>query len=237
MSFLKTLILRLRLSPLMVIVLAAAASMVVISSLYAVYAILGPESAPPSEPPEWRPPAFVADEAASQTAADDLETLNRPIFNKSRRPIAATSSVAARQDSAEPVASLTGLQLAGIIKKGKSRQAFILSPTNPGGEWLAAGETVNSWTISIIGDTELTLRSGAKSTRLQLYPPSDEKGPDQQAAPNPHLRPRPGRFRHHPHRESRGRRPRRKFPLINKGRKSNTHSLRLLPIGCQSMML
>lgn len=185
-SFVKTLILRLRLSPLMAMVLAAAASMVAISSFYAVYSILGPESALPPEPSEWRPPSFVADEAASQKpAANDVETLNRPIFNKSRRPIVATSSAAPKQDNAEPVVSMTGLQLAGIIKKGKSRQAFILSPANPGGEWLAAGETINSWTISVIGDTELTLRSGEKSTRLQLYPPSDEKGPDEQAAPAP----------------------------------------------------
>jgi hypothetical protein len=173
-AFAKTLVATLRLSPLMAIALALPALMVVVGLLYAVFAVFGPQGASAPDTPEWHPPAFVAQEAISHpAAANDVQTLTRPIFSKTRRPAPAASGAAApKQQAAEAV--ITGLQVAGIAKAAHAKRAFILSPSTPNGDWFAAGETIDAWTITTIGDTELTLKSGSKSATLQLYSNDDK---------------------------------------------------------------
>jgi len=161
-----------RLSPSMSIILAFLLATMVSAGLFAIYAILGPEGGEMEvKAPEWTPPTLaVVKLDQPKTAADDVQSLSRPIFSKSRRP--SPRSVPAR---AEPVAApiarnADGLTVYAIVKKENTSQAFIISAEEPEGAWKKIGDTVDTWTISSIDAAELTLKNGDRSAKLKLYP-------------------------------------------------------------------
>ncbi len=165
-----------RLSPLMSIILAFLLATTASAVLFAIYAMLGPEGGEMEvKAPEWTPPTqAVVKLDPPKTAADDVQSLTRPIFSKSRRP-SPRSAPARAEPVAAPIASnADGLTVYAIVRNGTTNQAFIISVEAPEGAWKTIGDTVDAWTISSIDAAELTLKNGDRSAKLRLYPENPE---------------------------------------------------------------
>jgi hypothetical protein len=166
----------------MAMLLAVLAALAAAAGAFALRAFVEPDAFATAVKTEWRPPAYAAG-APSQAkpASADAQTLNRPIFFKSRRPFAGAKKDAAPAAAPRPeeTAPPDGLSLGGIAKFGREQRAFIVTRTEPEGKWFAAGETVDDWTVADIKGAELTLKNGSRTIRLQLYPhPAPEPPPE-----------------------------------------------------------
>jgi hypothetical protein len=167
----------LRLSPLATMLLALLATLDLAALAFAVGAVVGADEGPAPPRTEWRPPALLASAPSrAKVASDGGETLSRPIFWKSRRPKPPTPADDERT-ARRPAASAAGLSLAAIVKTGATTRVFIVSSGSPDGKWLTRGETIEGWTVSEIGDIELTLVDGERSARLPLYAETEAREP------------------------------------------------------------
>lgn len=180
-----------RLSPLMAIILGAAAFATLLSALFALYGLMGPTDAGTERAaPDWKPPTLAIVELnPPKPASADVQTLTRPIFSKTRKP---TPRSAPR--ASEPVVTSSapsGVTVSAIVKKGKTAQAFVVSPDAPEGAWKKIGDTLDSWTISDIASDALTLRSGGNAATVKLYAdaPAEEPPPGAPGAPPPNFSP------------------------------------------------
>jgi hypothetical protein len=163
---------RLRLSPLMGGVLAAAALFDLIGLLVFGLAFFPSQNAAPDIRADWRPPTLAKYEAMQpKPASADVETLNRPIFSKSRKPYAAKEKKNPDNLAAmAPVAPPPGLSLAGVTKYRNKPMAFMVSSSTPKGKWLAVGDQIDGWSVTQVQNMEITLASGERIIRLSLYP-------------------------------------------------------------------
>lgn len=165
-----------RLSPLMSVILAFLLATTASAVLFAIYAILGPEGGEREvKTPEWTPPTqAVVNLDPPKTAADDVQSLTRPIFSKSRRPSSRSAPARAEPDAAPAAGNADGLTVYAIVKNGNTSQAFVTSLDAPEGAWKKIGDTIDAWTISSIDAAELTLKNGDRSATLRLYPANPE---------------------------------------------------------------
>lgn len=187
-----------RSSPIMAAALAALTVLTLSTGLYAASAFFSAGYAPQLVKSEWRPPSLAAFEPlAPKPPAADKQTLERPLFEKSRRPPPAKVSSAADEKAPEPVAAgASGLSLAGIVRCGARSRAFVSGNNGADGEWYEVGQKISGWTIAKIRRIDLTLTSGDRAAELKLYPdpsaaPAAAPPPPPPAPPIPPLTPIP----------------------------------------------
>ncbi len=102
-----------------------------------------------------------------RTAEQFRETVGRPLFNPSRRPVQ-------RKETAEagPSATVSDLRLVGVMKTAdRPPRALLRSPNQPNGKWIAEGAELNGWRLHKVNERSVVLQSGARSHELKLSPP------------------------------------------------------------------
>ena len=115
-------------------------------------------------PPGSAEPATTLDK---RTADEFRETVARPLFDPSRRPVE-------RKESAEdgPGAAVSDLRLVGVMQSAdRPPRALLRSPNEPTGKWIAEGAELNGWTLHKVGQRSVVLKSGTRSHELKLTAP------------------------------------------------------------------
>ena len=181
---------RLRLSPLMALILLGLAGL----NASAMYVFVnGWGETPLNAPPQgaiWAPPKF--DQVARfepKPRAAFAQITGRPIFSKTRRPFEppepVSVTIAGTQASAAPALpsspkSEPSVTLSAVTIAGTNRRALVVSKEQPEGEWLEVGDVIEGWSISAIAAETLLLTSGGQSLTMRLYqeaaqPPKQQK--------------------------------------------------------------
>ena len=167
-----------RLSPLMLLLLGVLGVFVAFAAVLAIRSIDQPVAIATEsvQRPDWRLPTLAASgPIRSKAASADVETLTRPIFAKSRRPVVAQAPQSeAGAKSSEDVSPPAGLALAAITKFHGIKRAFIVSTSAPRGKWIDVGEQIEGWTIVDMEGSELTLKNNSRSARVRLYSGSNK---------------------------------------------------------------
>ncbi len=92
------------------------------------------------------------------------ETVGRPLFNPSRRPVQRDSDNA-RQAPDEP----PDMRLVGVMKTGdRPPRALLRFAGEQTGRWLAEGEEHNGWTLRKIDARSVVVESGGRSHEVVL---------------------------------------------------------------------
>jgi hypothetical protein len=160
-----------RISPLMLIGLAALAATTAVAAAFAFHAVLIADAPPASATMGWRPPILAASATRpSAPAAADVETLTRPVFSKTRRPAPMGEGAAAAANGAAP--TLAGLTLGAIVNFDGSPRAYLVAGGAAEGKWLPVGGKIGPWTVVDIRELDLTVKNGDESSSLKLYPDS-----------------------------------------------------------------
>lgn len=150
------------------------AALVVILGLCAVHA------------PRAEQPAALANPLAALSLDDLSATRERPLFNPSRRlptqppPTPPPPPVVA---APAPPAPAPTLALFGIVADAEGARAMVR--TGPSKEILRlrVGDTVESWTVSRIGRTELVLQLGDRTETVTLFAPNASQARPAAGAP------------------------------------------------------
>jgi hypothetical protein len=99
--------------------------------------------------------------------------LARPLFYKSRRPFETPAAeIQIAPQPAEPPVQLTAaetLMLKGVFLGPKLSKAFIASPANPSGIWVALGAEIEGWKIEAITSADVRVVQQQHSAILTLY--------------------------------------------------------------------
>jgi general secretion pathway protein N len=90
---------------------------------------------------------------------------DRPLFNPSRKPVAAPAAAAL---AAAPPPPPSDVVLIGIIIDGVQRLALLHTPASPLSISATVGATVGGWRIAAIEPDHIVLRSGATEFLLNL---------------------------------------------------------------------
>jgi len=165
---------RFRATPLMILVLAGSGALAFCALIFAAWIFIANDAAEGSAAAEWRAPTFDGKTAQHMRPVDDAQTLARPIFSKSRRPAQQTASASPTPLANAPDVGTNGMVLSAVVKSRGARQAFLVSPNNPEGQWLKVGEALGAWRIEKIDDTRIELKNGPRSTQLRLYSQDDD---------------------------------------------------------------
>ncbi|WP_119392171.1 hypothetical protein [Taklimakanibacter lacteus] len=130
---------------------------------------------------DWRPDLKTLDLSAKPPASGQTfpETLARPLFSPTRKPPGPRppEPVANQPPDVQPIAEPPPVQLTspetlilkGIFIDDKRRLALIQTPTAPQGTWLAAGSSVEGWTIRQIDKQGIALEANGQRASLTLY--------------------------------------------------------------------
>jgi hypothetical protein len=155
---------------LQIAVLAAAAALLALLSLHL---LITPVDTAPIAPPAGHrdapPPASIEPATAldRKTTEEFRETVARPLFNPSRKPVQ-------RKDAADsgPRAAASDLRLIGVMRSaGQPPRALLRSPREPHGRWIAEGAELNGWMLREVGERSVVLQSGPRSHELKLTTP------------------------------------------------------------------
>jgi hypothetical protein len=166
------------LSPLSALRLALLAALDLAALAFAIGAVVGAaenEAAPKSQ---WRPPQLLAPpEERAGLSGDELATMSRPIFWRSRRAPPPSRSARKADATAQASSSASGVTLGGVVKFGERARAFLIAPGGGEGRWLEQGESIEGWTVEEIAPFEVTISDGAQASHLRLYSESSERPP------------------------------------------------------------
>jgi hypothetical protein len=145
----------------------------------------------PVAPPPGRAEARLQASPPLSTALDKKapeqlqETVGRPLFNPSRRPVQrAEPGAAARASRVEPAK----LRLVGVMKPDDGPpRALIRYADEPTGRWVAEGSEYHGWTLTKVNEGSVTVEAGGRTEELMLFiPPPPQKAPPLPApAPQP----------------------------------------------------
>lgn len=193
---------RLRLSPLMAMLLFGLGVLVAGAALFAIGSIVEPAGVEPLAKPEWQLPKLAASAPSPVPPVDaDQQTLTRPIFAKSRRPSPKANASARPELSDVPTPPPPGLALSAIAKFRDVKRAFIVTSSAPDGQWVAIGEPIDGWTVVDVHSLEVTLSSGGNNVQLKLYsdePPPEDSSPPEDFSPPEHSPPKHSPSAHSP---------------------------------------
>jgi hypothetical protein len=127
------------------------------------------------------PAAQPADPAPA--VGEDRETLARPLFDKSRRPVQGMPR------SAGTTEAPSGIKLLAVIGFSHTARAFVVSGAAAEGKWLSAGEIFENWKVDSIEPNEIVMRqetgllkvgidyNGAPAQFTAEAPPPPPEGP------------------------------------------------------------
>ena len=97
------------------------------------------------------------------------ETLSRPLFSSTRRPVQAEIEPP-QITPAPPPASVDGFRVLGVIRSSEAPpQALLATPEAPLGEWLRIGQRAVGWQLVEISDAGITLAAENIERKLSLY--------------------------------------------------------------------
>lgn len=118
--------------------------------------------------------AATAGPAANRPLSAYRETLDRPLFEPSRRPRPEEPDGPLADDAATPKRSPTadGLRIVGIMTgKGGAAvpRALVRAPEEPQAIWVEAGAIIGGWKVARIGDRTVTLENGPQRHELNLF--------------------------------------------------------------------
>jgi len=136
--------------------------------------------APPQSKTESRPqqnpqPATALEK---RTPEQFPETVGRPLFNPSRRPVQRTEAAARVPPKAEPAR----LRLVGVMKADDGPpRALIRFADEPAGKWIAEGVEYHGWTLIKVNEASVIVEAGGRTQELVLFIPP----PAQKVAPAP----------------------------------------------------
>lgn len=95
------------------------------------------------------------------------ETLARPLFSPSRRPVERVAEAVPTRVDAPPASD--GLRLLGVVRRGETSRALVATQANPSGAWLVVGQALGGWRLAEIMDDAVQLSSGRHAQVLALY--------------------------------------------------------------------
>ncbi len=158
-----------RLSPLHLMALCAMSLLTLASGVFALRSAMAPVTLPIEAKQQWRTPVALSDAARGARAppALDTQTLSRPLFSKSRRPSEAQKRKV-EAHAAGPSTIPAGMTLRAIINFGQDTQVFLVTNATSDGVWLKVGEQIEGWTLTEVSPTEVTMRNGDKTARLEF---------------------------------------------------------------------
>jgi len=125
-----------------------------------------------SRPQQNPQPATALDKRTPEQFA---ETVGRPLFNPSRRPVQRTEAAARLPPKAEPAR----LRLVGVMKADDGPpRALIRFADEPAGKWIAEGGEYHGWTLIKVNEASVTVEAGGRTLELVLFipPPPPPKG-------------------------------------------------------------
>lgn len=108
-----------------------------------------------------------------------VETLERPVFNMSRRPDAAEPSSPAAA-SASPETDDTALKLVGMMQWGGNRRALIRVSGEPYARWIEIGGHVNGWKLRAIEGDFVVVEQNDRQQQIKLAIKRAQSAPEQQ---------------------------------------------------------
>lgn len=127
---------------------------------------------------QWIPPKLqgVAGTSFSKPLESYVQTLQRPVFNRSRAPWQAPILAMKAPDApllvpsniASPVEKLDAA-LRGIITSSAGSKALIMTKDVPYGLWLHSGEILKGWKLERIDGNSVSFSNGEQVTHIDLY--------------------------------------------------------------------
>ncbi len=140
--------------------------------------------APPPAKAEARPqqgpqPATALDK---KRAEQFQETVGRPLFNPSRRPVQRSDPVARAPKKMDPAK----LRLVGVMKPDDGPpRALMRFADESTGRWIAEGGEYHGWTLTKVNDGSVIVEAGGRSQELMLFipPPAPKSVPPPAPAP------------------------------------------------------
>jgi hypothetical protein len=124
----------------------------------------GPASDQPTPDAALNTPASIGDFA---------ETLARPLFNPTRRPLpppAKKPATEAPPPAAQAHASPNNLRLVGMmVRRGSAKRALIRSADQSIASWVEVGADVDGWRVRDIEPDRVVVERGGDTAELMLY--------------------------------------------------------------------
>ncbi|HEX5958187.1 MAG TPA: hypothetical protein VFY92_05965 [Hyphomicrobiaceae bacterium] len=118
---------------------------------------------PELEPLQAQTPVTALDK---KTAEQLAETVSRPLFDPSRRPVQRAEAVASPERTAEPPSKL---RLIGIVRfADQPPRALIRFAGESMGKWLAEGAEHKGWRVSKVNARSVMVQSGKQAHELTL---------------------------------------------------------------------
>lgn len=122
-------------------------------------------------------PAIVVASPVIWTLDRFPETLQRPIFSATRRPFVPAAEPPPPEPQIEPPVEVLevpsqppqGIALRGVSISASGRKALVASSADPSGTWMAPGDSLESWSLSEIGDETAVFKMAEESIVLHLY--------------------------------------------------------------------
>ncbi len=129
---------------------------------------------------QWNPAdSFLSAQPGSASPSVTLnEALNRPLFQKNRRPFVPQAIVAEPAPAPQPVVEVTSppiridasqLLLKGLLLTPDQGKALIATADAPDGVWVEAGAIISGWTVKSLDPQGVLLASGDSKSLLKLY--------------------------------------------------------------------
>jgi type II secretory pathway component PulC len=165
------------------LVVSALAGVIVVMALLNWYLVQNPVDISPVGPSTGKVDLPRPGDSELATALDKKsvsqfqETVNRPLFNPSRKPVQ-RDKVAAKDTNAEP----SDLRLIGVMKSGdQTPRALIRFANAQTGKWIAEGERFDGWRLRKVNALSVVVEADGRSHELTLSTPrptrDDSPGP------------------------------------------------------------
>ncbi len=108
---------------------------------------------------------------ASVPLTELRETIERPLFMPSRRPVQARPAAARNiPPPVEVEQAPINLRLSGTIHTGSSAgRALIVSSGEPKGRWLEEGAEIEGWSVVAVERFAVQMRSGQRLRQLDMH--------------------------------------------------------------------
>ena len=119
-------------------------------------------------------------DAPRRSLAELSETVSRPLFHPTRRPVFVRPAAPAEPEVAkapeplpEPAAQPSRLSLVGVMGTGaKGRRALIRAEGQTYGTWIDAGGEIEGWRLSAIEDNRVLIEKSGGKEVLLLHAPA-----------------------------------------------------------------
>lgn len=105
--------------------------------------------------------------------ADFAETIARPLFNPSRRPVSAALKAGNEPQVAAVEPALQARLIGLMATPARGKRVLVRAGNDKVGTWLAIGEELQGWRLHDIGYDRAIFESGGRHQELQLEMPAN----------------------------------------------------------------